>query len=354
MEEKLKELLNRIGELDKAAMEQAKQRCDSLTKPLGSLGKPEEVMARIAGITGKPLPQVKRKAVVLMAGDHGVVKQGVSAYPQEVTPQMVSNFLAGGAAISVLAKHGGIQLAVADIGVAADLPPNPSLLSLKVAHGTNDFTQGPAMTRQQTISAILRGAEVAETLLADGVQILGTGEMGIGNTTPSAAITAVLTGHSVEDVTGRGTGIDDAVLHRKVDVIKKAIEVNHPTPDDALDVLAKLGGLEIAGLVGVILAGAAHRTPVVVDGFITGAAAAVAVSLKPSLRDFIIAGHCSEEPGHRILLEWMGLSPLLNLQMRLGEGTGAALAMHLVEAACNLLCEMATFGDAGVSGPSEE
>jgi len=348
--DRLEQVLGRIGVLDQEAMRVARERQDRLTKPPGSLGRLEELSVLVAGIQGTPLPDVSAKVIFTMAGDHGVVQEGVSAYPQAVTAQMVYNFVRGGAGINVLARHVGAQVVVVDMGVASDLKPHPEIVVKKVGYGTRNLTQGPAMSRDEAIRSIEAGIEVFEVESEKGLQMVGTGDMGIGNTTPSAAVVAAFTGLPAEAVTGRGTGIDDARLAAKVRAITQGLALNRPDPNDALDVLAKVGGFEIGGLAGVILAGAAHRVPVVIDGFISGAAALVATQLEPKARDFLIAGHLSVEPGHRAMLERMGLKALLDLDMRLGEGTGAALAMGIVEAAVKVLNEMATFDQAGVSG----
>jgi nicotinate-nucleotide--dimethylbenzimidazole phosphoribosyltransferase len=349
----LEKLISQIGPLDEPSMAAARARQDALTKPQGSLGRLETLSLQLAGITGQPLPEIRHKVIVTMAGDHGVVAEGVSAYPQEVTPQMVYNFLRGGAAINVLARHVGARVVVVDMGVAAELEPHPGLLDKKVAPGSGNIARGPAMSRDQAVRAVLAGAEVVEDELARGLDILGTGDMGIGNTTPSTAIAAVLTGRPPAEIAGRGTGVNDVGLARKVAAVQRALEVNRPDPADALDVLAKVGGFEIGGLAGAMLTAAAHRRPVMVDGFISTAAAMVAVVLAPQVRPYLIAAHRSQERGHRIMLEWLGLEPLLDLDMRLGEGTGAALGIHLAEAACKILGQMATFGEAGVSGAVE-
>ena len=342
-----------IAPLNAAAMAAARARQEQLTKPAGSLGRLEALAIQLAGITGQEQPTLGEKAIVVMAGDHGVTAEGVSAYPAEVTPQMVLNFLRGGAAINALAGVVGARVVVVDIGVAGELA-HPSLLARKIAPGTANMTQGPAMTRAQAEGAIAVGIAVVATLVGAGAQIVATGEMGIGNTTAASAITAVLTGSTPADVTGRGTGIDDAQLAHKVAVIERALAVNAPNPDDALDTLSKIGGLEIAGLVGVILGAAARRMPVVLDGFITGSAALVAAKLCPAVRDYLIAGHLSVERGHRVLLDTLGLAPLLSLDLRLGEGTGAALAMGIIEAALAAHRQMATFAEAGVSEREDE
>jgi nicotinate-nucleotide--dimethylbenzimidazole phosphoribosyltransferase len=337
-----------ITPLDATAMEQARARQLQLTKPAGSLGRLEEIVVQMAGITRQPLPTVKRKAVIVMAADHGVVAEGVSAYPSAVTPQMVLNFLHGGAAINALARQAGAEVVIVDVGVAADLD-HPGLLVRKVARGTANMALGPAMTREQALSAITAGMDVLKSLVKQGIDLVATGDMGIGNTTAASAITASLTGTPVALVTGRGTGIDETQLAHKIHVIERALARNVPDPSDPLDVLTKVGGLEIAGLVGVIIAGAASRIPVVIDGFIAGAAALVAVGICPAVRDYLFAGHVSVERGHQVILEQLGLSPLLDLQLRLGEGTGAVLATHIIEAALRMHREMATFTEAGVS-----
>jgi nicotinate-nucleotide--dimethylbenzimidazole phosphoribosyltransferase len=341
-----------VAPLDDAALAAARARQQQLTKPAGSLGRLEALAIQLAGITGQDRPTLSEKAIVVMAGDHGVTTEGVSAYPAAVTPQMVLNFLRGGAAINALAGVVGARVVVVDIGVAGELA-HPGLLSRKIAPGTMNMAQGPAMTRAQAEDAIMVGGAVVASLAEDGARMMATGEMGIGNTTAASAITAVLTGSAPGDVTGRGTGIDDAQLARKVVVIERALAVNAPDHDDALDTLAKVGGLEIAGLVGVILGAAARRMPVVLDGFIAGSAALVAVKLCPVARNYLIAGHLSVERGHRVLLDALGLEPLLNLDLRLGEGTGAALAMGIIEAALAAHSQMATFAEAGVSEREE-
>jgi len=309
----------------------------------------EELSVQLAGITGQGIPTIKDKVIITMAGDHGVVAEGVSAFPQEVTPQMVLNFLHGGAAITVLARHVGARITIVDMGVAAEIEAHPALVVKKVAPGTTNMTQGPAMTREQTEKAILAGVEVVETEIEKGLDIVGTGDMGIGNTTPSAAIAAALTGIEPAKLAGRGTGVDDEGLKRKIDAIERALAVNKPDPKDGLDVLAKVGGFEIAGLVGVILGAAAHRKPVMVDGFISTAAAMIAVTIAPAVKPYLISAHRSQEYGHSQMVEWLGLKPLVDFDLRLGEGTGAALGIFIAEAACKILAEMATFAEAGVS-----
>ena len=337
-----------IPPLDQDAMEQARTRQQQLTKPTGSMGRLEEIAIQMAGITHQALPTIQRKAVIIMAADHGVTLEGVSAYPSAVTPQMVLNFLHGGAAINALARQAGAEVVVVDIGVAEEIQ-HPNLLSRKIAPGTANMAQGPAMTQEQALAAINVGMDVATSLIQQGVDMLVTGEMGIGNTTASSAITAVLTHAPVHLVTGRGTGLDDTQLAHKIAIIERAIAHNQPDATDPLDVLTKVGGLEIAGLVGVILAAAERGVPVVIDGFISGAAALVATRLVPAVRDYLFAGHVSVERGHHIILEQLKLSPILDLNLRLGEGTGAVLATTIIDAALHVHRDMSTFAEAGVS-----
>ena len=340
-----------IPPLDTTAMDSARTRQSRLTKPPGSLGRLEDAAVWLAGVAGTLQPQLARRAVIVMAGDHGVTADGVSAYPQAVTAQMVLNFLRGGAAVNVLARRAGARVLVVDVGVAAELPAHPGLLDRKIALGTQNIARGPAMTREQAERAIAVGLEVVEAEIDRGVDVVATGEMGIGNTTAAAAIVAGVTGLPVDRVTGRGTGISDGGWARKVAAVEAALRTNEPRAADTLDVLAKLGGYEIGALAGVILGAAARRVPVVLDGFIAGAAALIAVGLAPAARDYLAAGHRSAEPGHRAVLETLRLEPLLDLQMRLGEGTGALLALDLLDAAARLMDEMSTFEEAGVSEP---
>ncbi|MCL4514106.1 MAG: nicotinate-nucleotide--dimethylbenzimidazole phosphoribosyltransferase [Firmicutes bacterium] len=352
-------------------MELAQKRLDSLTKPQGSLGVLEDLAVKLAGISGDPFFKVKKKAVVVMAGDHGVVEEGVSAFPQEVTVQMVANFINGGAAINVLSRHVGARVNVVDVGVAGDLASlgdpdssgdqegwkenrevsqgNQHIWRRRVRPGTANMVKGPAMTRAEAVAALEVGIEVVSTLVSQGFNLFATGEMGIGNTTPSSAILAVLGQISPEEAAGRGTGLDQAGIARKAEVIRRALEVNSPDPDDAIDVLSKVGGLEIAGLAGCIIGAAANRVPIVIDGFISTAAALIASRIEPETLDYMIASHVSEEQAHQKMLEIVGLEPMLRMRMRLGEGTGAALAMNIVEAATKIIAEMATFESAGVS-----
>jgi nicotinate-nucleotide--dimethylbenzimidazole phosphoribosyltransferase len=346
---RLDETVARIGRIDQTLAARTQARLDHLTKPQGSLGRLEELAKQIVAITGNETPETRNKVIFTMAGDHGVAREGVSAFPPEVTAQMVYNFLRHGAAINVLAAHVGARVVVVDMGVAADLEPHPELITRKTGYGTQNMVHGPAMTRDQAIRAVETGIEIFEAELSSGIDLAGTGEMGIGNTTPSSAIAAVITGRPVEEVTGRGTGIDDQGLTHKIGVIQRALEVNRPNREDALDVLHKVGGYEIGGLAGIILAAAAKRVPVVIDGFISGAAALIAYRLEPAVKDYLIAAHRSVERGHGIVLDYLGLDPLLDLDLRLGEGTGAALGMSLGEAAIRILIRMATFQSASVS-----
>jgi len=345
----LTETLAAIKPVDAAILQEAQRRLDNKTKPLGSLGRLEEFARRFAAISGTLEPDTAKKVIYTFAGDHGIVEEGVSAFPKEVTPQMVLNFLNGGAGVNVLARHAGVEVRVVDIGVDYDFGDAPGLLVRKVGRGTRNFAKGPAMTRDEAVAALEVGIELAGQAKRDGAAMLGTGEMGIGNTTPSSAIIAVLSGKSVEEVTHRGTGIGDRALENKVRVIKAGLALNRPDPKDPLDVLTKVGGLEIAGIAGLVLGAAANRVPVVVDGFISTAGALIACEMNPHVREYLFAAHESVEIGHRFMLERIGAEPILDLQFRLGEGTGAALAMGLIEAGVKVLKEMATFEQAGVS-----
>jgi nicotinate-nucleotide--dimethylbenzimidazole phosphoribosyltransferase len=341
--------IDRIQPTDPRLLAQAQVRLDRLTKPIGSLGRLEELAARYVMITGETKPKVPRGAVFTFAADHGVTVEGVSAYPSAVTPQMVLNFLRGGAGVNVLARHVGVEVRVVDIGVAFDFEAVPGLIHKKVMAGTNNLLVGPAMSLTQAEQTIQVGIELATEAAQQGIGLIGTGEMGIGNTTASSAIAAVMTRRPVSEVTGRGTGIDDASHARKIGVIQRALDLHRPDSTNAMEVLAKVGGLEIGGLAGVILGAAAARIPVVLDGFIAGAAALIAVGLQPRCKDYLIASHRSVERGHQAILDNLGVKPLFDLDLRLGEGTGACLGMSLVFAAVKILTEMATFDEAGVS-----
>lgn len=345
----IQDLCRLIQPLDGSLYAKARDRLDRLTKPPGSLGRLEELAASYVAITGELKPNVPRAVVFTFAADHGVALEGVSAYPREVTPQMVLNFLRGGAGVNVLARHAGVDVRVVDIGVDYEFGAVPGLLDRKVMKGTRNLAIEPAITHDQAEQAVMVGVELATEAVREGFGLIGTGEMGIGNTTPSAAITAVMTGRPAAEATGRGTGINESGRLHKVAVIQQALDLHRPNPADALDVLTKVGGLEIAGLAGLILGAAAARVPVVLDGFIAGAAALIAVGLQPLCREYLIASHCSVERGHRIVLDHLRLKPLLDLDLRLGEGTGACLGMDLVCAAIKIYTEMATFDEAGVS-----
>jgi nicotinate-nucleotide--dimethylbenzimidazole phosphoribosyltransferase len=346
----LNETIANIQPVDRALLAEAQGLLDNKTKPLGSLGRLEEFARRVAAISGSLAPNTAHKVIYTFAGDHGIVEEGVSVFPKEVTQQMVLNFLRGGAGVNVLARHSGAVVRVVDIGVDHDFGQVPELVVRKVARGTRNFAKGPAMTREEAVAALEVGISLAIEAKERGVAMLGTGEMGIGNTTPSSAIISVLSGKSVREVTHRGTGINDAALENKIRVIEQGLAVNRPDPGDPLDVLTKVGGLEIAGIAGLVLGAAASRIPVVVDGFISTAGALIACELQPLAKEYLFAAHESVEIGHRFMLERLGAEPILDLQFRLGEGTGAALAMGLIEAGVKILKEMASFDEAGVTG----
>ena len=347
-------VVQRIGPVDATVADRVQRRLDKLTKPRGSLGTLEDLARRYAAIRRQELPRLERKLILTLAADHGVTDEGVSAFPKEVTTQMVYNFLRGGGGINVLARHVGARVLVVDIGVDHEFTPQEGLILRKVARGTRNICKGPAMERREMVEAVKVGLGLVDEGAAGGADILGTGDMGIGNTTPSSAILAVMTGMAVEQATGRGSGVDGDALARKVAVIQRAIEVNAPDPDDPWDVLGKLGGLEIAGIVGILLGAAARCIPVVVDGFISGAAALVACRAQPLVAEYLFASHRSDERAHGALLQHLGAEALLDLNLRLGEGTGAALGIGLVEAGVRVLSEMATFGEAGVSESEPE
>ncbi|MDE0167931.1 MAG: nicotinate-nucleotide--dimethylbenzimidazole phosphoribosyltransferase [bacterium] len=350
----LSQILEEVRPADAGAMRRAVARQMTLTKPPGSLGRLEDVSVRLAGIFGVERPVVREKAVIVAAGDHGVVAQGVTGYPQAVTAQMVRNFLAGGAAISVMACLGGVDQIVVDAGIASvRLPDQPGLRNLRIGRGTADMSRGPAMSREQALRCLETGAALAAEVAASDVDLIATGDMGIGNTTASSAIAAVMTGRPPAETTGEGTGRSPEELCHKTAVVRMALQANAPDPSDPVDVLAKVGGFEIGVLAGVVLGAASERRAVVLDGFISGAAALIAHGLSPAVRDYLIASHRSAEKGHRAVLAHLGLDPLLDLGMRLGEGTGAVLAMGIIETAAACLTGMATFGEAGVSDRPE-
>ena len=342
MKDTIENTIERIKALDERAMRIAEKRQDNLIKPRKSLGRLEELSIKIAGIAGNPMPKLKDKVIITMAGDHGVAEERVSAFPKEVTAQMTFNFLSGGAGINVLARHVGARVVVVDMGVATDIK-DERLVNKKIAYGTANMTKGPAMTYEDAVRSIEAGIQVLELEAEKGMDIVGVGDMGIGNTTPSSAIAAVITGDAVREMTGRGTGIEDDTFEKKINVIEEAIRVNKPNKRDPIDVLAKIGGFELGGMAGVMLAAASRRIPVVIDGFISGAAALIAYEIAPAVRDYMIAAHRSVERGHSVILDYIGLNPLLDLDMRLGEGTGAALGISIVDAACKILTEMKTF-----------
>ncbi|MDP2645298.1 MAG: nicotinate-nucleotide--dimethylbenzimidazole phosphoribosyltransferase [Desulfobacterales bacterium] len=349
----IKELIGNIQPVRTELYDVAQQRLDNLTKPPGSLGRLEEFAIRLVAIYETEMPEIPKKVVFTFAGDHGVAEEGVSAFPQEVTPQMVLNFIKGGAAINVLARHAGADVIVVDIGVNFDFGDLKGLVNKKVVFGTRNIAKGPAMTRDEAIRCIEVGRDLAHEYADKGYRLFATGEMGIANTTPSSAIVSVITGKSVSEVTGKGTGIGDNALKNKVRVIEKAISVNRPDPRDGLDVLAKVGGSEIGGMAGLCLGAAEKGIPVVIDGFISTAGALIAYTLNPDVADYFFAAHHSVEPGHKAMIEHMGLRPILDLELRLGEGTGAALAMMMIDAGLKVYLEMATFGEAGVSDKRE-
>jgi nicotinate-nucleotide--dimethylbenzimidazole phosphoribosyltransferase len=351
----------RIGPLDETAIAAASARLDRLTKPPGSLGRLEALATHLAGITGLEVPRIEHPVIVVFAADHGVTAQGVSAYPGDVTAQMLANFVRGGAAINVLARLAGAGVVAVDVGVGGQIPSDDRgssgqgarLVTARVADGTRDMTLEQAMTRAEAIAAIDVGRSVVEELIAGGADLIAVGEMGIGNTTAASALVAAMSGRPASEVTGRGTGLDDDGVRRKVAVIEAALDRHRPDRTDPVGVLTAIGGLEIAALAGAILSGAESRVPVVLDGFITGAAALVAAAIAPAATARLIASHRSSEPGHRIVLQRLGLEPLLDLDLRLGEGSGAALALPLIRAATAILAEMATFDGAGISGPRQ-
>ena len=355
-EQQLRDLVRSVVPADATAMSEARRRQAQLTKPAGALGVLEDASVTLCAIQRVCPPRpLTRPVVAVFAGDHGVHAQGVTPWPQEVTASMVANFRAGGAAVNVLARQAGADVVVVDMGVAADLEPGTDLVDHKIRRGTSDLAKGPAMTRQEALAGLLAGASVADMLVDRGHDILLTGDMGIANTTPSAALVCALTGAAPATATGRGTGVDDAVLQRKVDVVTRAL-ADRPVTDDPVETLASLGGFEHAGLAGLVLGAARRQVPVILDGVIAGAAALVAAALAPEVVAYCFAGHRSVEPGHAIALATLGLRPLVDLDLRLGEGTGAVLALPLVEAAGAVLREMATFDSAGVAhkeGPDD-
>ena len=353
LELELNKVLNAIRPLDEAAMEKARKRMDILTKPQGSLGRMEDLAVQLAGINGDYFPCATRKRVVVMAADHGVTVEGISAYPSEVTAQMVANFTGGGAAINVLGRLNNVEVVVVDVGVKVDTN-QPGVKRVRIKAGTDNLRHGPAMSRSEALQAVAAGIDCAEEALEAGIKVLATGEMGIGNTTASSAVMAALTGYETSLVVGRGTGLNDERLRHKQEVVKGALDLHKPDPLDPLGVLSLVGGLEIAALTGLILGAAQRRIPVVIDGFISSTAALTAVKLNPVTWHYLIPSHLSAESGHTLLMDYLNLKPYLNMSMRLGEGTGAVLGMHLVEAAARVTIEMATFEDASVSNKEND
>jgi nicotinate-nucleotide--dimethylbenzimidazole phosphoribosyltransferase len=336
---------------------EAEARTSRLVMPPRALGRLHPIAEKLCAIGETLAPDISRRAFVVMAGDHGVAAEGVSAFPQAVTGEMIGCFLKNGAGINVLARQAGADVFVVDTGIIPDLDPAGLPAAdryrvRKVGRGTANFVKGPAMDRDQARAAVLVGGEEAKRLIGAGYRLLGTGDMGIANTTAAAAVGVVLTGRGIEEMVGRGTGIDDAALQRKRGAIEKGIRRNSPDPDDGLDVLAKVGGFEIGAIAGLILAAAAAKRPVIIDGLISTAGALIAWSLCPTVTDYLFAGHCGEEPGHRHMLARLGLEPILSLGLRLGEGTGGALALPIIDAALRIFAEMHTFEEAGVSGPA--
>lgn len=342
-------ICGRIRPVDSRVFQEAQRLLDIKTKPRRSLGRLEDLACRIAAMRDTPRPTAGKKAVIVMAADHGVADEGVSAYPSEVTRQMLRNFARGGAAINVLSRYVDADLVVVDMGVKEPLEDGCGIRVHRMGPGTRNFCHGPAMTRDEAVQALRTAIRITDELATGGVILIGLGDIGIANTTSSSALAACFMRVAPEEVTGTGTGIDDKTLRRKIDVVRRGIARNEPNVDDSIDVLAKLGGFEIAGLTGVIIGAAAHRIPVIMDGFVTSTAALAAIRLAPNAKDYLVASHQSPEPGHGVLLRTLGLRPLFDLELRLGEGTGAALAMSIVDAALHVLQEMATFETAGVT-----
>ena len=351
----LSEIINGVEPVESEWISQARERTAQLVMPTRALGRLHEISERLCGIRRTLKPSIDLKAVLVMAGDHGIVSEGVSAYPQEVTGAMVQTFLAGGAGINAICRHVNADVLVVDMGIIAVFDEagrkdDDRLIVNKIAPGTANFARGPAMSPREAEQAVMQGFQIASKLFQSGVDLIGTGDMGIGNTTPAAAIGAVICGTDLAEMVGRGTGVDDEGLSRKRDIIRRGIEINNPDPESGLDVLAKVGGFEIGGIAGCVLAGAYHQRPVVLDGFISTAGALIAHAICPTVSEYLFAGHCSAEPGHRHMLNYLNLNPILNLGMRLGEGTGGALAMSMMDAALRVFTEVMTFAEAGVAG----
>jgi len=352
IEQELQKIIDSTRPLDQAAMKKARARMDILTKPQGSLGRMEDLAVQLAGINGDFFPVGSRKRVLVMAADHGVTEEGISAYPSEVTAQMVANFTGGGAAINVLGRQGEVEVEVVDVGVKVD-NNLPGVKRVRVKAGSDNFRRRPAMSRLEALEALMAGVECAREAAEDGINVLATGEMGIGNTTASSAVMAALSGYETSLVVGRGTGLDDEKLLHKQKVVSEALEMHKPDPGDPIGVLSLVGGLEIAALAGLIIGAASRRIPVVVDGFISSTAALTAVKMCPNTWHYLVPSHLSAESGHALLMDYLDLQPYIHMGMRLGEGTGAVLAMHLLEAAARVTLEMATFEDAKVSNKDE-
>lgn len=344
MQQKLNETLKKIAPLNRDTMSKAQEKLDGLLKPTGSLGKLEDIAVQLAGIYQAESPQAEKKAIVMMAADNGVYEEGFNGYPQEITQAVAELAGPGLIGISVLARHSGAKLVVVDLGIKDDVK-GEHIIPRKIRKSTGNIAKEPAMTREEALQAVVTGIEITESLISEGIGVLGTGEVGICNTTTSAAVIAALTGANAENVVGKGTGADDQAYHKKVQAVNNALRINCPDPADPLDVLAKVGGLDIAGLVGCYLAAAAHRKPIVIDGFISGAAALLAAKLNPLAREYMIPSHLSAEKGAREVFTHLGLEPMLLMNMRLGEGTGAALAFNLIDAACRIINEMGSFAD---------
>jgi nicotinate-nucleotide--dimethylbenzimidazole phosphoribosyltransferase len=351
----LQTTIQAICQPDAAIHQAALQRLADQARPQGSLGVLEALSARLAAIAGSLDVRLQKKIIVTCAGDHGVVAEGVSLFPQEVTPLMVYNFVKGGASVSVLAAHAGAEVRVADLGVNCDFEPELPIFHKKIGKGTANFATKPAMSRDDAIRSIEAGIEIVNQLVQqDSINMLGTGDMGIGNTTASSAVIAAFSGRAVRDLTGRGTGIDDVMLAHKIAVIEKALALHQPDPNDPLDILAKVGGFEIGGLAGLVIGAAAHGIPVVCDGLISTAGALIGCELAPMAKSYLFASHNSVETGHKYMLDRLGLAPLLDLQFRLGEGTGAAVAMHLLDAATRVLADIKTFAEVGINNAQQE
>ncbi|WP_378954649.1 nicotinate-nucleotide--dimethylbenzimidazole phosphoribosyltransferase [Pelosinus sp. sgz500959] len=342
-------IISLIKPLDETAMAKCQLRLDNLTKPLGSLHSFEHIARQMAGITGQHKPKMLKKGIILMAGDHGINDEGVSTYSKTVTAEMMINSCHGGAAINVFAEHVGAQLVLVDMGVEANLSVCPNLCHEKIAYGTKNITQGSAMTRDEGSAAISAGIRIAQEQINKGCQILGLGAIGIGNTLPSVGIIACYSSKKINELIGLGTGITPELLSKRIDILNTALAINQPDPQDALDVVSKIGGFEIAGLVGVILGAASGGVAVVLDGLATSAAALIAMKIAPQVKDYLVASHFAVEPAHKVALDLMEIPGYLHLDMHLGEGTGAALGMSLINASLHVINDMKTFGEAEVA-----